>query len=77
MEYSGSIVGCVGRLEELGWLFSLEGQVAAKAGLVEIDNPYPEGSFQWLHWREGWHSFDQVGRVASGSGVMALAVHAM
>jgi hypothetical protein len=48
------LIGAGDRLIEMSWLFVLEGQVAAIAGLSIAINPYAVGSLQSERWLDGW-----------------------
>jgi hypothetical protein len=37
-----------------GWLFSMEGENAAKAGNLLWQNPYRDGSQEYTFWANGW-----------------------
>jgi hypothetical protein len=54
MDRSLSLISPAERLAQLAWLFVIEGQVAAAAGLSSAINPYCVGSLQSDRWIDGW-----------------------
>ena len=37
----------------------LEGESAAKNGRLRADNPYQEGTEEYLSWNDGWSSVEK------------------